>query len=262
MEDLLDRIPEDLRDKVVLAASQVPGVEEVAQVRMRRSGPEVFADLTISVAPALSFEVSHEISDRAAEAVRSLIPEADVVVHAEPNFRHSQDLTTHVRLLAARYGMGVHAIRLYEEQGLRRLELHLEVQESLSLDEAHQQATAFERTVRGEIPGLTQVVSHLEPAGDSTAIIQVEPADEPLLQGALQELFASAGLTPASLHNVKVQRAGGELQVSFHCRLDAMTTIIDAHEFTVRAEEFLKQRIPNLGRVVIHVEPKRAGESE
>jgi divalent metal cation (Fe/Co/Zn/Cd) transporter len=230
---------------------------------MRRSGSEVFADLTLSVGPAVTFEMSHAIADQAAEAVRSVVPEADVVVHAEPSTRHTPDLTTLIRLLAARNGLGVHAIRLYEEQGKRRLELHLEVQESLSLEEAHHQASAFEQAVRVEVPGLTQIVSHLEPAGDSTAVIRAEPADESLLRGVLEKLLAKNGLAPSSLHNVKVQRVGGErvggeLQVSFHCRLDPSTTIVGAHDFTVKAEEFLRKRIPNLGRVVIHVEPKKA----
>jgi divalent metal cation (Fe/Co/Zn/Cd) transporter len=52
-----------------------------------------------------------------------------------------------------------------------------------------------------------------------------------------------------------VQSVGGELQVSFHCRLDAGTALTEAHDLTVKLEEFLRARIPNLGRVVIHVEP-------
>jgi divalent metal cation (Fe/Co/Zn/Cd) transporter len=56
-------------------------------------------------------------------------------------------------------------------------------------------------------------------------------------------------------HDIHVQWTGGELAVSFHCTLDAATAITDAHELTVRLEESLRNRIANLGRVVIHVEP-------
>ena len=33
---------------------------------------------------------------------------------------------------------------------------------------------------------------------------------------------------------------GGELAVSFHCTLDAATAITEAHELTVRLEEYLR----------------------
>lgn len=256
VDDLLDRIPDDLRDKVVDAASRVAGVEEVTKVRMRRSGSEVFADLTLSVGQSISFERAHEIADEAADAVRSVVPDADVVVHAEPMAQSALDMTTKVRILAARRGLGAHAIRLYEVDGQRWLELHLEVQESLSVDEAHRLASEFEQDVRNDVPGLTRIVSHLEPAGDATAIQQAEPANQAQVRAALEEFFRQ---NPAAtnLHNIKVQRVNGELQVSLHCRFDAALGIADAHTITVKAEEFLRNRIPNLGRVVIHVEPKK-----
>ncbi len=137
VDDLLDRIPDDLRDKVARAALGVDGVEAVNKVRMRRSGADVFADVTLSVGHAISFERAHEIADAAEAAVRGVVPEADVVVHAEPLALSQHDITTQVRILAARRGLGAHAIRLYNENTERWLELHLEVAESLTLEEAH-----------------------------------------------------------------------------------------------------------------------------
>jgi cation diffusion facilitator family transporter len=255
VDDLLDRIPDDLRDRVVKAAGDVPGVKEVTQVRVRRSGAEVFADLTLSVEPDTSFERAHEISDEAAEAVRAVVPEADVVVHAEPLLRGEPDMITKVRMLAARHGLGAHGIRLYEQDSQRWLELHLEVSESLSLEQAHRQATEFEHDVRESMQGVTRIVSHLEPAGDITAVVQAEPADETQVKVVLEEYFHCHHLD-VKLHNIEVQRVARELQVSFHIRLSADTMIADAHDFTVRVEDFLRSRIKDLGRVVIHVEPK------
>jgi cation diffusion facilitator family transporter len=261
VDDLSDRIPEDLHDRLAEAAGSVPGVQGVSQIRMRRSGAEVFADMTLSVAPAASFQQAHDIADRAAEAVRSVIPGADVVVHTEPAGEEELDLTTHVRVLAARHGLAAHAIRFYAEGRRRRLELHLEVRESLSLEEAHRQASEFERDVRTAMPDLAEVVSHLEPAGDATAWIEAEPADEAQVHEALDAFFHQN--TPAGhVHQVKVLRAGGELLVSFHCRLDPATAITDAHELTVRVEEFLRRRIPSLARVVVHVEPRKTDQPD
>ena len=56
-----------------------------------------------------------------------------------------------------------------------------------------------------------------------------------------------------------MQRIGGELAVSLHCRLDPATTITDAHDFTVRLEDHLRAG-HDFGRVVIHVEPQKQQE--
>jgi divalent metal cation (Fe/Co/Zn/Cd) transporter len=54
-----------------------------------------------------------------------------------------------------------------------------------------------------------------------------------------------------------VRRTGGELAISFHCALDADTAITTAHTITEQVEHALRDRLPHLGRVVIHVEPLR-----
>ena len=262
VDDLLDSVPGALHDQVVAAAKNIPGVKEVTRLRLRRSGPEIFADVTLAVGRAAAFERAHHIADEVETALRAVLPGADVVVHVEPIDPGDEDVTTVVRLLAARHGLGAHAIRIYEEQGGRWLELHIEVRDSLLLDEAHAQATAFERELRRSLPRIQRIVTHIEPAGDAAATIQAEPVGQLQVQEAIGEfLEALESLHKHPLliqpHDIRVQRAGSELDVSFHCTLDPATAITEAHDLTVRLEEHLRNRVPNLGRVVIHVEPGR-----
>jgi cation diffusion facilitator family transporter len=251
---LLDTIPKGLQEKIAAAAGSVAGVEQVTQVRLRRSGSGFFADVAVSVGRAAAFEQAHQIADQAEAAVRGVLPEADVVVHVEPVARDEENLTTTIRVLAARHHLGAHGIRIYEEAAERSLELHLEVSESLDLEQAHRQATEFERDLRQSVPGLKRIVTHLEPAGDDAATLRAEPAGQVPIRRVLEE-FLEAYPLRARPHDMRVQMAGGELAVSFHCTLDAATAITEAHDFTVRLEEYLRGRVPNLGRVVIHVEP-------
>ena len=261
LDDLLDRIPADLQERVAQAAAQVAGVLQVTKVRLRRSGPEIFADVTLSVGQATSFEKAHEIADLAAAAVRASLPRADVVVHAEPVVAPEEELTTTVRVAAARHGLGAHGIRIFDDAGRRGwIELHLEVSGKLSVEEAHRQATEFEKDLCAAVPGLGRIVSHIEPVGDATATVRGEPAAQTQVRAALADFYRKHGF-PLDPHNIVAQWAGGELQVSFHCRLGATTALTEAHDLTVRLEEFLRGRIRHLGRVVIHVEPvKTRGE--
>jgi cation diffusion facilitator family transporter len=80
---LLDQVPAGLREQVTRAA-RVPGVMAVRQVRVRRSGPEAFADVTIAVVRTTSLEEAHGIATAAENAVRQVLPRADVMVHVEP----------------------------------------------------------------------------------------------------------------------------------------------------------------------------------
>ena len=252
--DLLDSIPHGLHEKVVAAAAEVPGVETVHQLRLRRSGPEVFADLILLVNHATPFERTHQIADAAESAVREVVPGADVVVHVEPVSRDDEGLLETVRVLAARHGLGAHGIRIYEEHDRRSIELHLEVSESLDIEQAHAQVTDFESELRHEAGYLDRIVSHIEPSGDNSATRRAEPVGKARIEQALAEFLAADTAAP-EVHDLNVQLADDELAVSFHCTFDPATKITDAHVLTERIESHLRKRISNLGRVVIHVEP-------
>jgi cation diffusion facilitator family transporter len=83
IDELLDAVPPGTREQVARAA-QIEGVVEVRKVRIRRSGPAFFADVTIGVPRDTSFESAHDIASAAENAIRTALPGADVVIHAEP----------------------------------------------------------------------------------------------------------------------------------------------------------------------------------
>jgi cation diffusion facilitator family transporter len=261
IDDLLDRAPDDLSDRVKTAAEEVQDVREVTQVRLRRSGPEVFADVTLKIDRSLPFEKTHSVADRVEEAVQAVVPKADVVVHVEPA-SGGEDLPTMARLIAARHGAGAHAIRLLEHDGEATLEVHLEVDQSLSLDEAHRRASAFEEELHRAAPRLSNVVTHLEPSDRATATSPAEAAVREEVVAAIHE-FLDRSDRWIGPHNIQVHWADGELAVSFHCTLEAGTAITVAHEMTVQLEKHLRARVPRVGRMMIHVEPERKpGEAE
>lgn len=256
VNDLLDGVPQGLHDRLADAARAVPEVKELIRLRLRRSGPEYFADATITVGRGAAFERAHDVADQVEAALRELLPKADVVVHVEPTATDNEDITTKIRLSAARHGLGAHGIRIYEQPNGRWLELHLEVSDSLLLKEAHEQASAFERELQETLPGVTNVITHIEPVGDDDATVRGRPAGKKDVRRAIDAFLAEHPL-PIKPHDINVQQAGGELDVSFHCELEPATSITDAHEMTVQLEDYLRANVPGLGRVVIHAEPKK-----
>jgi cation diffusion facilitator family transporter len=253
---LLDGVSASLVDDVTRAIKGVPGVAAVSRVRVRRSGPEAFADVLVAVNRGAAFERTHEIATKVEAAVHTLLPGADVVVHVEPIQVNHEGLHETVRLLAARNGLGAHGLRVYDMgTSGHLLELHLEVDETLTVEAAHVQATAFENELRKALPTVDEIVTHIEPTGDGVALRQASEADEAEVRRLLKSLKTVSGID-CQPHNVTVRRDHGELSLTFHCAMDPNAPIADAHTLTERVEGILRSQAPNLGRVVIHVEPR------
>ena len=257
--DLLDGVPAKLREDVIRAA-HVPGVLEVHQARIRRSGPELFVDLVLVVDRHEAFEHTHDISNAARDAVRKALnsPEADLVIHVAPSRDDEDDWVARVRSLAARHGLAAHEILIFDENGRPALDLHLEIRDAANVGAAHARATEFEEAVRREIPGLGPIVSHLEPVRSKAAADGADGVEEERVRRIIAELAPRMGLR-CNPHDIELKTVGGEVLVSFHCTVDAATDLADAHSFTERFELALRRRAPRLGRVIIHIEPPEDG---
>ncbi len=88
---LLDTAPTGMQQRIIEAAESVPGVRNAHNVRVRHSGPNVFADLHVLVDGNQSLNEAHELTDRVEEAVRQRVPDVDVTVHPEPFETHASD---------------------------------------------------------------------------------------------------------------------------------------------------------------------------
>jgi cation diffusion facilitator family transporter len=250
---LLDGIPAGLREEILVAA-KVPGVKEVKRVRVRRSGAEAFADVVLEVPPNISLDGANQIVQEARERVRSIIPQADVVVEVDSESVRTDGVLDTVRKMAARQGLGVHSVHLYDVPGSRLLELHLEVSDALRVDQAHTLSGAFEESLHAALPEISEIVTHIEPAGDSTLRREASPEDEARLMRSIREVADSLAVK-CEPHQVNVRRVEGDLVVTFHCLFSPDIAIRDAHALTEQFERALRAREPELGRVVIHVEP-------
>lgn len=252
LDDLLDRIPRELQQEVATAAANVPGVEEVRQVRIRRSGPEVFMDMTVAVDQSRGLGGAQDVATQTESAVRSVVPRADVVVRVEPT--HTADLLSKIRNVAERQGVRIHNVRIFDAEGWLELDLHMELDQGMRIDDAHRQATSLEQAIRHDIPDLRRIYTHIEPYNPPHAVIETQPEAQSRVVQALQEFFA---VHPQLLdpHRLAVRTIGGELTVSFDCRLQADTTVSEAHGVTQQLETFLRGRVPEVQRMVIHVEP-------
>jgi cation diffusion facilitator family transporter len=257
---LLDAAPAGLRAQVETAAATVEGVLSVDRVRTRRAGNRTFVDLTIAVPRTNSFERVHSISDRVEEAVRKALGEVDVMVHMEPRAPMGENLFDQVRAIAQQHDLLIHELSAHQvlqgpgEPGRLVLELDAEVDESLSLRQAHALADRVEKEIYRALPHVSQIHTHIETLGQAV----VPAAELSELGQALEAHLADAPYYFPDLidcHEVQVRQVEGKVVASCHATLDGALAISRVHDITHRLEARTLRYFPQLFRLTIHTEP-------
>src|SRR5262250_2394365 len=146
LDALLDAAPKGLQQEIARAVERVEGVLEVERVRVRRSGNRHFVDATVSVARTASLEQVHTLSDTIEKRIGEIVP-SDVMVHVEPRAPQGEHLFEAIRAAAQRMGLAIHDLHASQQNGRLFIELHLEVDENLSLHNAHHQASELEEKI-------------------------------------------------------------------------------------------------------------------
>jgi len=254
MEILLDTAPAGLAEGIGGQVGLIEGVSSCRQVRVRRSGAQSFVDLVLAVDGDATFDKAHEITAKVEEVVRKLIPHVDVVVHYEPT-EASADIVSLVARTARRMGAQAHDTWVREVDGRHYVELHLEVDRQSSLNAAHDLASRLESEVKEAVREVAEVIIHLEPAGDAGR--PGTPVDrenhtrlEATVVANVDELVGQG-----MCHHVTIWEEYSGLAASLHCLLAPGLSVEEAHELSQRIEEHLRQQIPELQRVVVHMEP-------
>jgi cation diffusion facilitator family transporter len=164
MDALLDAAPTGLQNEISNAVASMDGVLEVERVRVRRAGNRHFVDATVSVPRTATLDKVHALTDAIEQRIGQIVP-SDVMVHAEPRAPRDEHLFESVRAVAQQLGLAVHDLTAVQQDGHLFVEMHLEVDENLSLRDAHRQASDLEEGIRALRSGKMEVNIHIEPLG-------------------------------------------------------------------------------------------------
>jgi cation diffusion facilitator family transporter len=251
---LLDAAPKGLAEKIRGQVQKIDGVLACRQVRVRRSGAESFVDLILEIDGDASFDVAHGTTSKVEEVVSALVPKADVFVHYEPG-EPSTDVASLVRRTAQRMGARAHDIWVRRTDGVVHVEFHLEVERDASLEQAHDLATQIETKIKEAAPAVADVVAHLEPVGDAASVgTRLEHEDRARFEADIVSMvdgFVGEG----ACHHVELWEEEDGFAASLHCSLRTELSVQEAHDLSERLEGHLRERIPLLRRLVIHLEP-------
>ena len=134
------------------------------------------------------------------------------------------------------------------------VEQHVELDERMSLTKAHDQVTRLEAEIRGDVPEIASILTHIEsePATIETSDgVFAAPVFERRVQGITQD-FPEV----IDTHDLIFKRVGGRLYLSLHCTMKDELPLSRVHDVQTAMESKIRQELPEVFRVLIHPEPQ------
>jgi len=253
IDALLDAAPAGIRSQIMVHVAAVEGVLEIERVRIRKAGNHFFVDLNIGLSRQVTFQRSGLVADAARAAVRQVLPEADVDVIAIPRAGRGENIFDRIRGVATRNNWYVHDISIQEIDGKLHVEQHVELDERLTMMQAHDLVTKLEAEIRDEVKEIDSILTHIESEPAHIEHTQRIESDARLEKQLLA--IAARFKEIHDMHDVVFKRVGGRLYVSCHCTFDDEMTLSRVHEVQTELEIAFKHAHPELFRVLIHPEP-------
>jgi len=254
IDALLDATPKQTQRDLLRELNRIDGVHDVERVRVRRAGNEYFVDLTMGLARNLTFQRSEQIVTAATEAVKRLLPAADVVIHTVPRATSTESIFDRIRAVAARANVAIHEVTVQQLDNKLHVELHVEVDEKLSLREAHDFVTALEGRILADVPEIATILTHIESEPAQIAHTASLDRDDRALEVGLRTV-ARAFPQILDIHDVMVTRVGDRIQLSCHCTMPDDLGMDAVHDVITAFEVAVKLDYPQIHRMLIHPEP-------
>jgi cation diffusion facilitator family transporter len=253
VDALLDAAPAGVRSRIIDSVSQVPGVVQVDRARIRRAGNRYFADLNVGMARNVTFQRAEQIVDSVTQAVHRILPDADVMVRSLPTAQRQENIFDRIRGVATRHNFNVHDVSVQDLNGQLHVEQHIELDETLSMKEAHDRVTMLESEIRRDVPEIASILTHIE-SEPATIESGDEIRHDKNLEASLRMIVAKF---PEILdaHDFQFKYVRNRLYLSLHCTFSDALPLSRVHDIQTELEARFKQAAPQLFRVLIHPEP-------
>jgi divalent metal cation (Fe/Co/Zn/Cd) transporter len=230
IDALLDAAPVGYRGRIMDAALKINGVIEVERARVRRAGNRYFADLTVGLERNVTFQRSGQVVGEITRAVQAILPDADVVIHPIPRETGRENIFDRIRAVASRNNFSVHDVSVQDLGGRLHVEQHLELDEKLSLKDAHDVVTVLEGEIRGEIPEISTILTHIE-SEPSTIESGNTVVRDAVLEQKLRPVIHEFPEV-VDMHDVEIKRVRGRVYMSCHCTMSDELPLSRVHDIS------------------------------
>jgi cation diffusion facilitator family transporter len=250
---LMDLAPADAEAAVRQAIESMEPPVELRRLRLRYVAGRHFADVVIAVSGSAAVEQGHAAADQVEDAVERVLPETDVVVHVEP--AEMAELRERAHAAASRVAgvREIHNVVVLDAGDRLLVSLHLKLPGDLPLAEAHEVASAVEAAIEADLPGVSEVQTHLEPLGEDVSGEALPDAASAAERGLVERIVRE--VTGAAPREVRVFRTDAGLVVFLTLGLDPDGALSDAHARASEIEARIHAELPEVAEAIVHTEP-------
>jgi len=156
--------------------------------------------------------------------------------------------------VASRNNLNVHDVSVQEVDGMLHVEQHLELDERLSLKDAHDMVTQLESQIRRDVSEVSSILTHIE-----SEPATIETTDEVFHDSRLERRLRSVATEfpdILDMHDLVLKKVGNRVYVSCHCTMPDQMPLSRVHDLSTALEIRFKQEAPELFKVLIHTEPQ------
>ncbi|PKU23966.1 cation diffusion facilitator family transporter [Telmatospirillum siberiense] len=255
IEVLIDTAPEGVAAEVERIAATIDDIARVDRVRARPAGTTTYVEVLIRVGRSTPLARVQDVCDTLSLAIAGRMPGTDAFVKAEPLALDDESIIDTVRVIANKRQVMVHDIVVEALEGRRHVSFDIELDETMNIHDAHDVASGAEQAVREELGDDVLVETHIDPKRVSMLTGQPIAAGEHRRLEAEVIRVSEAVEAVEEAHGVHIRHGEDGLYISLHCLFDPTTPVRVAHRATAIVEQRIREKIPDVGRVVVHAEP-------
>ncbi len=259
IEVLLDTAPKGMLNEVLHEVNLVKGVLEIANVRVRPSGPRFFIDLNIGICKHESHRVVHSIVHEVRQKVEQKIPNSDIIVSTYPielNGTEDQEMYIIVKKIVDQFPVctNVHNIHVYEVSGEKFIAIHLEVKEIMTLHKSHALSHEIGDLIKNKLQDVKDISVNFEYV--KREYITAEDITDKS-QEIIDRIYKLINKVPEKLncHDIKVYGQGDKITIFLHCCMNEQYTTEKIENISKAISTKIRNNITNIERIHMHVEP-------
>ena len=249
--ELTDAVPASMVRRVHDIVDNTSGVMRTESVQIRRSGSDIFTEITISLSAASSFEEAHKISANVEKNIKNAIANSNVTINFKPTWKDvPADYIINNVSTSVKGVKGIHNVNSFSAENGIFISLHVMVDRNMSLKDAHGVSDEIESQIKKAVANVNHITIHLEPYVSIPNSIPIE------------DITIEEQVTNIIKEYPKVKKVGRVItlhlqdifKIDIDCSFEKDLTIEEVHDIVSEIEGKIKNQIKN-AIVTIHPEP-------
>ena len=245
---LMDGGSSALTQQVLTAMKKNAPDYPVKRIRLRDGGARIFVELDVEAPAELHVDDAHDVAESIEGIVKYELPEADVIVHMEPDtVVHRLALRHHVRIHGFYAGSGKHAPCYF---------MDVEIPADWPLERGYHVVKAFRDSVQHALKP-EKVICRIEPDCrdmKANAIPEHVPPEEVRLK---VNLILQQHRNICKVLKLDLAREDNFPTLTCVCSADASLTIRECHQIASQLEDQIENALHHLGRVTVILKPAK-----